>query len=133
MKKKKTSAIEKAKRPMILASSVLAVILGIGTGWIALENHWVNYPYHDQHSKAIQDTIEYKITQVTEAVKQIQKNAALKSAQDELFFWMKTEMELTSVKAKLGKSPSKDFEEKLIKARENRIKAEENFERLRKE
>jgi hypothetical protein len=57
-------------------------------------------------------------------------NASVKAAQDEVFFWMKQESQFMEVKARLGKSPSREFDVKYQESAFNRKQAEERLKKL---
>ena len=115
---------------MVSIAGAVAVVLGIAGGFIGLENHWVNYPYHGQSVKSIKTEVDLDLAQLSKTVEQIQRNAAVKSAQDEVFFWMKQESQFMEVKARLGRSPSREFDAKYSEAIVNRKQAEERLKKL---
>ena len=102
----------KPRFTMLQIVGTVAAVLGLAGGFITLENHWVNYPYHGQAAKTMKAEVDLDLAQLSKAVEQIQRNASVKSAQDEVFFWMKQESQFMEVKARLGKSPSKEFDTK---------------------
>lgn len=115
---------------MIQIVGCVAAVLGLTGGFITLENHWVNYPYHGQATKTMKAEVYLDLAQLSKAVEQIQRNASVKSAQDEVFFYMKQESQFMEVKARLGKSPSKEFDAKAAEATVNRKLAEERLKKL---
>ena len=115
---------------MLQIVGCVAAVLGLTGGFITLENHWVNYPYHGQATKVMKAEVDLDLVQLSKAVEQIQRNASVKSAQDEVFFYMKQESQFMEVKARLGKSPSKEFDAKYTEAIVNRKQAEDRLKKL---
>jgi hypothetical protein len=123
----------KKKKPrfsMLQIVGTVAAVLGLAGGFITLENHWVNYPYHGQAAKTMKAEVDLDLAQLSKAVEQIQRNSAVKSAQDEVFFYMKQESQFMEVKARLGRSPSKEFDAKSQEATSNRKLAEDRLRKL---
>ena len=115
---------------MIQIVGAVAAVLGLTGGFITLENHWVNYPYHGQAVKVLKTEIDSDLAQLSKAVEQIQRNSAVKGAQDEVFFYMRQESQMLEVKARLGKSPSKEFDAKYQEIILNRKMAEDRLRKL---
>ena len=115
---------------MLQIVGTVAAVLGLAGGFITLENHWVNYPYHGQAAKTMKAEVDLDLAQLSKAVEQIQRNSAVKSAQDEVFFYMKQESQFMEVKARLGRSPSKEFDAKSQEATSNRKLAEDRLRKL---
>ena len=115
---------------MIQIAGAVGMTLALAGGFITLENHWVNYPYHGQAAKTMKAEVDLDLAQLSKAVEQIQRNASVKSAQDEVFFYMKQESQFMEVKARLGKSPSREFDTKSQEATFNRKQAEERLKKL---
>jgi hypothetical protein len=125
--------VPKKKKPrfsMIQIVGTVAAVLGLAGGFITLENHWVNYPYHGQAAKSLKAEVDLDLAQISKEIQQIQRNSAMKAAQDEVFFWMKQESQFMEVKARLGKSPSKEFDTKYQEATFNRKQAEDRLKKL---
>jgi hypothetical protein len=120
----------KPRFTMLQIVGTVAAVLGLAGGFITLENHWVSYPYHGQSTKSLKAEVDLDLAQLSKAVEQIQRNASVKSAQDEVFFWMKQESQFMEVKARLGKSPSKEFDVKYQEATFNRKMAEDRLKKL---
>lgn len=112
----------------------VTAVLGMTGGFIALENHWVNYPFHKSSIEVVEKKLDYDLAQVANTIERIQQNSMIKNAQDEMFFWMKIEMQMKEVKARYGgKSPSKEFDVKLNEAVDNRVKAEGKLNQLQEQ
>jgi hypothetical protein len=121
---------KKPRFSMLTIAGTVAVVLGITGGLIGLENHWVNYPYHGQAVKSLKAEVDLDLAQLSKAVENIQRNSAIKSAQDEVFFYMRQESQMVEVKARLGKSPSKEFDAKYNEIVLNRKMAEDRLRKL---
>jgi len=121
---------KKAGFSMIQIAGAVGMALALAGGFVTLENHWVNYPYHGQAVKVLKTEIDLDLAQLSKAVEQIQRNASVKAAQDEVFFYMKQESQFIEVKARLGKSPSREFDAKYQDAINGRKQAEERLKKL---
>lgn len=126
----KKKPIAKSRFSMIQIVGGVAMAVGVVGGFIALENHWVNYPFHHESAKTLKMSMDADLAQLSNTLQQIQRNSAIKAAQDEYFFWMKQEMQYKEVKARLGRSPSREFDERMVESKQNREKAESNLKRL---
>ena len=100
------------------------------TGFASLGNYLVTHPYLSATVTSVQAKHDLDLAQVANTLERLQQNAAIKSAQDELFYWQRTENELKSVKFRLGKSPSREFEEKLNEAVQNTKEAQQRLRKL---
>lgn len=132
-RKKKNKFIEGVRANMGKIVAGILTTFALVSGLFTLERHWVNYPYHEKSLETLDNDIEIKLAQVANTVEKIQRNAMIKSAQDEVFFWIKTEMQMMEVKARLGKSPSKEFDMKYNEATQQRKCAEDKLKQLQEQ
>lgn len=120
-----------ARWSMLQIAGAVAVVLGITGGFVGLENHWVNYPYHGESSKSLKSAIDKDLAQLSKTLEIIQHDAALNAAYTDLYYWRRTETDLKAVKMKLGKSPSREFDDKLNEAIDCRKQAEDRVQKLK--
>ena len=121
---------KKERFNMIQIIGAVGITLGLAGGFIALENHWVNYLYHSESTKSIKQSHDSDLVQLSKEIQQIQKNSAEKSAYDAVLFWNRLEADMLGVKARLGKSPSPDFDAKLKEATDQKKAAESRLKQL---
>ena len=145
--KRKRKRIRKPKKPNIIEiaranmgkviASILTMFALVG-GFYKLQDHVVTRPIHDLSLKVLKQNVDSDLAQLANTIEKIQetqvriqKDSAIKSAEDQLFFWQRSEMELKSVKMKLGRSPSPEFEEKLQESIQQRKEAKDRLDKLR--
>jgi len=126
---------------VIQVVSAVTVALGLLGGFFTLESHYVNHSYHEQTDRAIRIEHDRDLAQLSKEIQQIQKNSAekseldaknyeLKRAYDTSYFYLKLETDMLGTKARLGKSPSPEFDEKLKETTEKRQAADEKIKKL---
>ena len=108
----------------------VALVLGIVGGGIGLENHFVNRDLNTQGERLLKVEVDKDLAQLANTIQSIQREAVMKGARDELFYWQRSETELEMVRARLGKSPSREFENKLLETIDKRKAAEQRVRSL---
>jgi hypothetical protein len=104
--------------------SVAGAILGVVGGWIALDSHYVTQAFHDLCEIRTYEKIE----DTEKMVAGLQKEIAIQRAQDQLYFWIRVEMEL--YKAHKDHPQDAALQQKYLNAVQERQKAEQELKRL---
>ena len=95
----------------------IAIVLGLFTGVWAVDAHFVTKEYH-----------KLCMQQVNQTIQGIQKQTAIQSVYDKLYYWQKMEMEISAL---LLKYPgNQNLQAKLRKVLKEIEKAEEELKRL---
>ena len=115
IKKKKKSKFDWLKSKTALFG-VAGVVGLFGSVW-TLDQHWLPREIHN-----------ISIAQVQQSIGGIQKEVALQSSRNEVFYWLRRENELKALCARNPKdiSVQKDLEEAIIERR----RAEDNIKKL---
>lgn len=128
-------------------TKVLSIILTLGAVagvfWAA-DNHWVNFPFHNQtadltlqksssYAKQLASELQLQQQQFADIIKDMQRDQKIQTAQNQAIFLMKQEMSMREAMARLSaanKPIHPEFKAKLAEVVTERERAEAEVRQL---